>query len=85
MPARSMLSATRYGPEKVVRNIDCPVCIHYARRDMGVPPVSVERTAAKIKVVELHPFDGDHFEVCHDTLRAEIVSEQLDFLKRVLV
>jgi len=39
----------------------------------------------KIKAVELHPFDGDHFEVYRDTLRAAIVSEQLGFLKRVLV
>jgi dienelactone hydrolase len=84
MPARSMLSATRYSPEKVVRNIRCPVCIHYGRRDMGVPSVSVERTAAKIKTVELHPFDGDHFDVYYDPLRAAIVSEQLAFLRRVL-
>jgi hypothetical protein len=50
-----------------------------------VPPGSVERTAAKIERVELHPFDGDHFNVYHDPIRARIVSEQLAFLERLLI
>jgi hypothetical protein len=45
----------------------------------------VERTATKLKKVELHPFDGDHFDVYHNPLQAKIASEQLGFLKRVLI
>ncbi len=82
-PARSMLSVSTYSPERVVRGIRCPVCIHYGRKDVGVPPGSVERTVAKIEDVKLHCFDGDHFDVYHDPLRARIASEQLAFLKRV--
>jgi len=44
-------------------------------------PGSVERTATKLNKVELHPFDGDHFDVYHNPLRAMIVSEQLAFLE----
>ncbi|MGD8356354.1 MAG: alpha/beta fold hydrolase [Methyloceanibacter sp.] len=84
LPARSMLSVSTYIPEKAVRNIKCPVCIHYGKQDVGVPPGSVERTAAKIETVALHPFDGDHFDVYHDPLRARIMSDQLAFLKRIL-
>jgi pimeloyl-ACP methyl ester carboxylesterase len=83
-PARSMLSVSTYSPEKVVKGIHCPVCIHYGLKDVGVPPGSVERTAAKIEGVELHSFDGDHFDVYHNPLRARIASEQVAFLKRVL-
>jgi len=84
LPARSMLSVSRYSPEKTVSNIQCPVCVHYGRNDMGVPPASVERTASKIRTIELHPFNGDHFDVYHDPLRAKIVLDQLAFLKRIL-
>ncbi|MEJ2034383.1 MAG: alpha/beta hydrolase, partial [Deltaproteobacteria bacterium] len=72
LPARSMLSVTRYNPDKTVHQITCPVCIHYGRKDRGVPPLSVEEAARRIPDVEMHPFDGGHFDVYHGQLRREI-------------
>jgi len=83
LPARSMLSIIRYSPGKKVDRIRCPVCIHYGLKDLGVPPASVEKAAKRIPHVELHPFDGDHFDVYHGSLRDNLVSTQLGFIRRV--
>jgi len=84
IPARSMLSVIKYYPDKTVHQITCPVCIHYGRQDRGVPPQSVEEAARRIPDVEMHPFDGDHFDVYHGQLRAEITRNQVEFYNRVL-
>jgi len=82
IPARSLLSLGRYNPGYLARRIKCPVCIHYGRRDFAVPPHSVERTARSIETVELYAYDGEHFDIYHGDLRAEITAAQVDFLKR---
>jgi pimeloyl-ACP methyl ester carboxylesterase len=82
IPARSMLSVSRYSPEKAVRSIQSPVCVHYGRNDMGVPAESVERTVKKIKTVEVHRFEGDHFDVYHGELRRNIAATQLAFFRQ---
>lgn len=84
IPARSMLSVTNYNPDKTVHNIRSPVCIHYGRKDRGVPPQSVEAAARRIADVEMHPFDGDHFDVYHGQLRADITRTQIEFYDRQL-
>lgn len=82
IPARSLLSLGRYSPGMSAQRIKCPVCIHYGRKDFAVPPHSVERTALKIGDVELHAYDGEHFDIYYGPLRAEITAAQVDFLKR---
>lgn len=82
LPARSMLSVISYSPERQAGQIKCPVCIHYATRDRGVPPQSVIRTAKKIPNVELHRFDGDHFDVYHGELRKRLNAEQVAFFEK---
>jgi alpha-beta hydrolase superfamily lysophospholipase len=84
IPARSLLSLGRYSPGQHAPRIECPVCIHYGKRDFAVPPHSVERTARKIQDVEIHPYDGEHFDIYHGPLRAEITESQVEFLKRRL-
>ncbi len=84
LPARSMLSIVRYSPGHRAAQIRCPVCIHYGLNDRGVPPASVEKTARKIPQVELHPFEGDHFDVYHGQVRADTVSDQIGFFARAL-
>lgn len=81
-PARSMLSVTRYSPEKTAGGIQCPVCIHYGLKDVGCPPAAAERTAQKIHNHELHAFDGDHFDVYFGALREQIAAEQCAFFQR---
>ncbi len=82
IPARSLLALGRYSPGLSAERIQCPVCIHYGHNDFAVPPASVRRTANKIGDVELHSYDGEHFDVYHGELRAEITAMQVDFLKR---
>lgn len=83
-PARSLLSLAHYNPERAVRRISCPVCIHYGRRDASVSPETVERTAGRIADVETHSFDGEHFDVYHGEIRAAVAAKQIDFLHRRL-
>ncbi len=80
LPARSMLSVVLYSPENRAGQIKCPVCVHYAKRDRGVPPKSVVRTAGKIPRVELHHFEGDHFDVYHGERRKQLTQDQIAFL-----
>ncbi len=82
IPARSLLSLGRYSPGQAAPRIKCPVCIHYGQKDFAVPPHSVRRTARKIDDVELYTYDGEHFDIYHGELRAEITATQVDFLRR---
>ena len=82
MPARSLLSLGRYSPGLTAERIKCPVCIHYGDKDPAVPTRSVERTAKKIEDVEVHAYEGEHFDIYHGDLRAEVAAEQIDFLQR---
>lgn len=82
IPARSLLSLGRYCPGETAQRIKCPVLIHYGRKDFAVPPHSVERTAKKIEDVEVHSYDGEHFDIYHGALRAEIAAAQVEFLIR---
>ena len=84
LPARSMLSIINYRAGKNVGSIQCPVCIHYGLQDPGVPPSSVEKTAKRIANVEMHSFEGDHFDVYHGECRSETTRDQLEFFERVL-
>ena len=81
IPARSMLSVVRYSPEKGVHRIRCPVCVHYGLKDVGVPPRSVERTFKRIRDAEVHPFDGDHFDVYFGARRQDVTEVQIAFLR----
>ena len=84
LPARSVPGMANYSPIETAVNIRCPVHICYATDDLGVPPTSVEKTAARIEKVETYLFKGDHFDVYFGECQVECMNRQLDFLSRVL-
>jgi len=83
-PARIVLTLPFYRPISCVSKIPCPVMMVRAERDSLIPPLAVEKTAAKIKKVKLVSLPVGHFEVYTGELFEKLSGIEAEFLKEHL-
>lgn len=81
IPARSLLRGADYRPVLQAEKIRCPVLLVAGNTDAGVPIDSVKDAAARIPKVQLHIYEGGHFDVYGGELQADIISRQQAFLQ----
>jgi dienelactone hydrolase len=84
VPARICMTITMYRPIMYARKITCPVLIIYAQKDSLIAAKVVEKTASRIRNVEVVSLPVSHFEVYTGELFEQLVEKQAQFLSRYL-
>lgn len=82
--ARTGLAIPLYAPARGVAKIQIPVLIAVAEQDSIAPLGPTIRAAAKAPKVELKRYPGGHFDYYTGARFETIVSDELEFLQRVL-
>ena len=76
------LTVGLFRPVRHARRITVPLWVGRLSDDITVSGTAVGRLAARAPRAELHEYAGDHFDPFHGELPAQIVADQVDFLRR---
>lgn len=82
--ARSLLRLPFNRPVTLAPRVRCPTLFVVVEADAITPPGAVRATAARMPRADVVAFAGPHFEIYRDPLRAQSLTAQVDFLRRVL-
>ena len=82
--ARVALTTPVFSPRWGARRIECPVLVGIADHDMTVPPAAAQKTADRIRNVEVKRYPYGHFDMHVGEPFEVVVADQVDFLGRVL-
>jgi dienelactone hydrolase len=80
--ARIGLFVEFYRPVKKAADIRCPILFCIAARDVVTPPPAARKAAALAPRSELKEYDARHFDIYVGETFEQVVTDELDFLKR---
>jgi uncharacterized protein len=80
--ARIGLFVEFYRPVRKAATIRCPILFCIATRDVVTPPAAARKAAARAPRSELKEYDARHFDIYVGETFEQVVSDQIDFLKR---
>jgi fermentation-respiration switch protein FrsA (DUF1100 family) len=68
-------------PVSHARKLNCPILIQSGLRDISVSPRAIDRLAQRAPHAVLKRYDVDHFEPFYGERPAQIVADQVEWLK----
>jgi pimeloyl-ACP methyl ester carboxylesterase len=68
-------------PVSHARKLNCPILIQSGLRDISVSPRAIDRLAQRAPYAVLKRYDVDHFEPFYGERPAQIVADQVEWLK----
>jgi dienelactone hydrolase len=82
--ARIALRVGMYRPTKVAAKVRCPILFAIAQDDVVTPTDLADRAATKPAHAEVRHYPGGHFDPYVGELFEQVVTDQTEFLTRVL-
>ena len=83
-PARVLLTSTFYQPARKAHRVTCPALVVLAEQDQIIPPLTIERMAARMPDCQVARVDADHFQPYQPPLFEQLVKIQADFFDHCL-
>ena len=82
--ARTMLAVPLYRPLRAAHRVRCPALIQICSRDSVAPAASAQAAAERMADAQVKHYDVGHFDIYFGAAFERSVTDQLEFLRRVV-